>query len=140
MPYRIRSLGPLVAVAALTAALAGAPAAAAQTVREIRLEHDAASHEYRFNPSAVSAQAGDILVFKVTGGGDHGIAFEDTMSPAARAALSAAMPRRVADLSGPLIGPRAEYRITVPALPAGTYRFYCLPHRAYDEVGTLTIK
>ena len=134
---RIRSLVPALALAALAAA----PVLGAQTVHEIRLEHDAVKQEYRFNPAAMTARAGDILVFKVTGGGDHGIAFEDAMSPGSRAALSAAMPRRVADLSGPLIGPRSEYRITVPAgRTAGSYRFYCLPHRAYDEVGTLTIK
>jgi plastocyanin len=140
MPYRSPSLAPLLAAALVASASAFAPSLSAQTVHEIRLEHDAARHEYRFNPGTVTAQAGDVLVFKVTGGGDHGIAFEDAMSPGARAALSAAMPRRVADLSGPLLGPRAEYRITLPRLPAGEYRFYCLPHRAYDEVGTLTIK
>jgi plastocyanin len=133
MLHRICSLVPWLALAA-------APQLGAQTVHEIRLEHDAVKQEYRFNPAAVTARAGDVLVFKVTGGGDHGIAFEDAMSPGSRAALSAAMPRRVADLSGPLLGPRSEYRITLPALAAGTYRFYCLPHRAYDEVGTLTIK
>lgn len=136
MPHQIRPFPTLLAV--LT--LAAAPALGAQTIHQIRLEHDAATQEYRFNPATVTARAGDVLVFKVTGGGDHGIAFEGAMTPGARAALSAAMPRRVAELSGPLIGPRAEYRITLPGLPAGTYRFYCLPHRAYDEVGTLTIK
>ena len=136
MPHQLRPLAPLLALLAIAAA----PSLGAQTVHQIRLENDAAAHEYRFNPATVTARAGDVLVFKVTGGGDHGIAFEDAMSPGARAALSAAMPRRVAELSGPLIGPRAEYRITLPNLPAGTYRFYCLPHRAYDEVGTLTIK
>jgi plastocyanin len=136
LPDQLRSYAPWLAALAL----ATAPALGAQTTHEIRLEHDATTYEYRFNPASVTARAGDVLVFKVTGGGDHGIAFEDAMSPGARAALSAAMPRRVAELSGPLIGPRAEYRITLPTLPAGVYRFYCLPHRAYDEVGTLTIK
>ena len=136
MPHQLRSYAPWLAALAL----ATAPTLGAQTTHEIRLEHDATTHEYRFNPASVTARAGDVLVFKVTGGGDHGIAFEDAMSPGTRAALSAAMPRRVAELSGPLIGPRAEYRITLPTLPAGVYRFYCLPHRAYDEVGTLTIK
>ncbi len=139
MPECVRPLrllfAPLVALATASAAPAHA-----QKVHEIRLEHDAATHEYRFSPATVTARAGDVLVFKVTGGGDHGIVFEGNMPPAARAALSAAMPRRVGDLSGPILGPRAEYRITLPALPAGDYRFYCLPHRAYDEVGTLRIQ
>ena len=136
MQAHVRSLLPLVALATL----ATAPGAAAQTSHEIRLEHNAVSHTYRFSPDRVVARAGDILVFKVTGGGDHGLVFEGGMPAAARAALSAAMPRRVGDLSSPLLGPKSEYRIVLPSLPAGDYRFYCLPHRAYDEVGVLTIK
>lgn len=114
--------------------------AAAQAAHQIRLEHNAAAHEYRFNPARTVARAGDVLVFKVTGGGDHGLVFEGGMPASARAALSAAMPRRVGDLSSPLLGPNSEYRIVLPSLPAGDYRFYCLPHRAYDEVGVLTIR
>ena len=136
MQCRIRSL---ISAVALTA-LATARPLAAQTVHEIRLEHDAAFHEYRFSPARVVARAGDILVFKVTGGGDHGVVFEGGMPAAARAALSAAMPRRVGELSSPLLGPKSEYRIVLPSLPAGDYRFYCLPHRAYDEAGVLTIR
>ena len=136
MQLYIRSLAPVVALATLAAV----PGAGAQTVHEIRLEHDAAAHEYRFSPARTVARAGDVLVFKVAGGGDHNVVFESGMPAAARAALSAAMPRRVADLSSPLLGPRSEYRIVLPSLPAGDYRFYCLPHRAYDEAGVLTIR
>lgn len=136
MQSRIRSLIPVVAFATLAAA----PQVAAQTVHEIRLEHDAAAHEYRFNPARIVAHAGDVLVFRVAGGGDHGVVFEGGMPAAARAALSAAMPRRVGELSSPLLGPKSEYRIVLPSLPAGDYRFYCLPHRAYDEVGVLTVR
>ena len=124
--------------AALTLALASA--ARAQTTHTVELQHDAALHEFRFKPARVEARAGDVVVFRVTGGGNHSIVFEDGMPPAARAALSAALPRRVGDLAGPLLGPNAEYRIVIPALPAGEYRFYCLPHRAYDEVGVLVVR
>ena len=30
--------------------------------------------------------------------------------------------------------------MVVPQLPAGSYRFFCLPHRAYDMRGELRIK
>jgi len=122
------------------ATVVSARPAAAQAVHQIRLEHDAVAHEYRFNPARTVARAGDVLVFKVSGGGDHGLVFEGGMPASARTALSAAMPRRVGELSSPLLGPNSEYRIVIPSLPAGDYRFYCLPHRAYDEVGLLTIK
>jgi plastocyanin len=115
MQLRIGSLAPIVALATLAAA----PWATAQTVHEIRLEHDAAAHEYRFNPARTVARAGDVIVFKVTGGGDHNVAFESGMPAAARAALNAAMPRRVGDLSSPLLGPKSEYRVVLPSLPAG---------------------
>jgi plastocyanin len=54
--------------------------------------------------------------------------------------LNGAMPRRAGDLSSPLLSPDgAEYRIVVPALPPGSYQFFCLPHRAYNERGVLRI-
>ena len=33
-----------------------------------------------------------------------------------------------------------DYRVVVPQVPPGTYAYYCLPHRAYDMRGTITIK
>ena len=121
--------------------LGTAGSAAAQKTHVIRMDGNAEREEYTFSPATVTAKAGDILVFRVAGGGNHGITFESSMPAAARTALNAAMPRRVGDLSGPLLSRGGEYRITVPAgLPAGRYRFYCLPHRAYDEVGFLVVE
>jgi plastocyanin len=127
------------AVLWLAAATITAVSARGQATHQIRLEHDAAAHEYRFNPARIPARAGDVLAFRVTGGGNHSIVFESNIAPGAKAALAAAMPRRVGELSSPLLGPNSDYRITVPSLPAGEYRFYCLPHRAYDEVGVLVV-
>jgi plastocyanin len=51
------------------------------------------------------------------------------------------MPRRAGDLSSPLLTEGSEYRIAVPhGLAAGTYRFFCLPHRAYDMRGEVTVR
>jgi len=30
--------------------------------------------------------------------------------------------------------------MVVPQIPAGTYQYYCLPHRAYDMRGAITIE
>ena len=115
--------------------------AAAQTVHEVRLSGDAEAETYAFAPATVTARPGDVVVFKAVSGGQHGVVFESGMPAAVRTALNAAMPRRVGDLSGPLMGPGSEYRIVIPAgMPAGRYRFFCLPHRAYDEVGYLVIR
>lgn len=122
-------------------ALGTAGSAAAQKTHVISMDGSAEREEYSFAPATVTAKAGDVLVFRVAGGGNHGVTFESSMPAAARAALNAAMPRRVGDLSGPLLARGGEYRITIPAgMPAGRYRFYCLPHRAYDEVGFLVIE
>jgi plastocyanin len=115
--------------------------AAAQKVHEIRLEVNADKEEYRFSPNRVSAKPGDVLLFRALTGTPHSIVFEGTkLSGTAREALNGAMARRSADLSSPLLTPDGtEYRIAVPALPRGTYEFFCLPHRAYDERGVLQI-
>jgi len=112
----------------------------AQATHVIRMDGNAEREEYLFAPATVTAKPGDILVFRVAGGGNHGVTFEGSMPAAAREALNAAMPGRVGNLSGPLITRGGEYRVVVPKLPAGRYRFFCLPHRAYDEVGWLVIK
>jgi plastocyanin len=129
---------------AVLVALAGLEvgAARAQAVHEVRLEVNAEKDEYRFTPASVTASAGDVLVFKLVNGAPHSIVFEGKgLTPRAREALNGAMPRRSADLSSPLLTENgAEYRITVPALPAGKYPFFCLPHRAYDMRGELLVK
>ena len=121
-------------------ALGTAGSAAAQKTHVIRMDGNAEREEYTFAPATVTARPGDVLVFRVAGGGNHGVTFESSMPAPARTALNAAMPRRVGDLSGPLLSKGGEYRITLPAdMPAGRYRFFCLPHRAYDEVGYLEV-
>jgi plastocyanin len=51
------------------------------------------------------------------------------------------MPGRSAELSSPLLTAAGdEYRMVVPRVPAGSYSFYCLPHRAYDMRGTLKVE
>ena len=121
--------------------LAQAGSAEAQRTHVIQMDGSAEQEEYSFAPATINARAGDILVFRVAGGGNHGVSFESSISAAARAALNAAMPGRVGDLRSPLLARGSEYRIVLPAnLPAGRYRFFCLPHRAYDEVGYLVVQ
>ncbi len=108
-------------------------------VIETRADEDEESFSY--SPETVTAKAGDVLVFRGSEGANHAVSFERTLSPEARRALNSAMPNRVGDLAGPLFTAGREYRITIPAsLPAGRYRFFCLPHRAYDEAGWLVVQ
>jgi plastocyanin len=118
----------------------GTARAAAQEVHEIRMV-EAGKGEFRFEPSSVSARRGDVLLFKAISGAPHSVVFEGReLSADARQKLNAALPRRAGDLSSPLLTKDAEYRVVVPALAAGTYRFFCLPHRAYDMRGQVTVK
>ena len=115
---------------------------AAQATHLIQFRADTVRREYRFEPKVVIAHAGDVLVFQVVNGAPHNVTFEGAgLSPQARAGLNAALPRRSADLASPLLTePRAEYKVVVPAIPAGRYPFFCLPHTAYDERGELQVK
>ncbi len=130
------------AVAVLTGLVTlGAMRAAAQEVHEIRMVADGKG-EFRFAPASVSARRGDVLLFKAVSGAPHSVVFEGKDLPdEVREKLNAALPRRAGDLSSPLLSEDSEYRVVVPqGIPAGTYRFFCLPHRAYDMRGEVTIK
>lgn|GEM_PF-998840 len=115
---------------------------AAQRVHEIRLEGDPLTGVFRFVPSEIPAKPGEVLRFINQSGGPHSIGFRsDGLSPSVKAALNAAMPDRLGDLRGPLlVAQGARYEITIPALPPGSYEFFCLPHLAYRMLGQLHIR
>lgn len=131
-----RVLATLVGLLAL-----GTAPAAAQAVHEIRMVADGKG-EFRFEPASVSAKRGDVLLFKAGSGAPHSVVFEGKDLPAqAREKLNAALPRRAGDLSSPLLTDGVEYRVVIPhGLSAGTYKFFCLPHRAYDMRGAVTVE
>ena len=119
----------------------GATPAVAQEVHEIRMVADGKG-EFRFAPASISARRGDVLLFKAVRGAPHSVVFEGKeLSAQAREKLNAALPRRASDLSSPLLTEGSEYRVVVPlGLAAGSYKFFCLPHRAYDMRGEVIIK
>ena len=136
----MRIIPRVLASAAALAVGAAAPALAQQS-HVVRLTADA-EDTYRFEPAEVTARPGDVLVFRVASGAPHSVVFEaGGLSPEIRAALDGAMPNRSAELSSPLLtATGVQYRILVPRIPAGSYEFYCLPHRAYDMRGRLIVK
>jgi plastocyanin len=120
-------------------ALAAAPAAA-QATHVVRLIADASKDDYRFEPATLTVRPNDVIVFRAATGAPHSIVFEGQgLSPGVRGAINSAMPGRSGDLSSPLLTAAGkEYRMVVPQIPAGSYQFYCLPHRAYDMRGAIT--
>jgi len=137
MRSSLRMLGGVAALSVAWTTLSGA-----QATHVVRLIADPAKQEYRFEPVALVVRPNDVVVFQVASGAPHSVVFEGAgLSPGVRGAINTAMPNRSGDLSSPLLtASGAEYRIVVPQLPAGAYPFYCLPHRAYDMRGQLTIK
>ncbi len=95
---------------------------AAQATHLVKFQADTAAKEYTFEPAVVVAHPHDVLVFKLVNGAPHNITFEAAdLSPQAHDALNAALPRRSADLTSPLLtAPGAEYRVVVPSIPPGT--------------------
>jgi plastocyanin len=121
--------------------LAAAPAAA-QATHVVRLIADADKDDYRFEPASLTVRPNDVMVFRVAKGAPHSVVFEgEGLSPGVRGAINSAMPGRSGDLSSPLLtAVGKEYRMVVPQIPPGKYAFYCLPHRAYDMRGSITIE
>ena len=135
-----RWIASVVTIVCLT--IASGTRASAQELREIRLVADPDAESYRFEPASIEVKAGDVLLFRVVSGAPHNIALEPGgMVEATRQAWNNALPGRTAELSGPLlVRTGMTYRVVVPAVPAGTYRFFCLSHRAYDERGEIVIR
>jgi plastocyanin len=134
----VRQIGPLLGV--VTLLMAGQ--LRAQGTHTVELRADRAESRFGFRPLEVSARPGDVIVFRVVSGPPHSIAFDPTgLERAQVAALNRAMVGRVSDLRGPLLVDVGDtYRILVPRLAPGTYRFYCLTHQVYGATGSLVIK
>jgi plastocyanin len=117
-----------------------APSAAAQKVHAISLVR-AGENQFRFEPKRVTARAGEVLEFTVRSGGPYVVGFQPgNLTPAARARLDAAIPDRTAPLRGPVLGGEGDgFRIVVPDLPQGSYRFVSVTHLAYRMEGELIV-
>jgi plastocyanin len=115
---------------------------AAQKAHAIKLVHTENTSLYRFEPNTVTASPGDVLVFTVESGGPYLVAFQpgDFTAPA-RALMVAAIPGSNAELRGPAITRKGDsFRITLPSLPPGQYRFYSVTHVAYRMAGNLVVR
>lgn len=113
----------------------------AQTVHEIEIEGDRERSRFRFAPARITVEPGHIVRFVVRSGAPHSVVFDSTgLGAQDRIALDGAIPKRMSLLSGPLLTGDGEImEILVPRLSPGTYRFYCLPHRAYRAEGVMVV-
>ncbi|HEY5545396.1 MAG TPA: plastocyanin/azurin family copper-binding protein [Gemmatimonadaceae bacterium] len=110
--------------------------------KDVRLDNN------RFMPALISARAGDTLAFINGRGGPHNVQFaDDSLSDEAHRLIDAAMPERPrvawsrdVPLAGPLLVLDGDtYKVVVPALPPGRYRFFCTPHLSGGMRGELVV-
>ena len=116
-------------------------AAAAQgTVFRVRMTQTGA--RYQFEPASFTVKPGDIVEFVNVSGGPHNVEFEKAKIPAgAEAVLNANMAGRMGSVQGPMMmQPNQVYRVSFANAPLGTYDYFCLPHRAMNMKGVITVQ
>jgi plastocyanin len=134
-------LRPVLALFFLIPSLALAPVSA-QRVQTIRLTRSSDGSVFRFDPERVTVKPGDLVEFAVESGGPYVVGFEPAgLDPRSRALLAAVLPEGGGELRGPVLAhPGSRFRMAVPALAPGSYRFVCLTHVSYRMAGTLIVR
>jgi plastocyanin len=120
-----------------TAAAAPPPAAATHDVNMVM-----EGTTYSYVPAELMIRPGDRVNFHNVSGGPHNVQFwPDSIPAGAAEPLGAGMPDQMAPLAGPLLVEMpATYTITFANVPAGEYKFYCLPHLANKMTGKITVQ
>lgn len=97
---------------------------------------------YHFDPARVTIHVGDAVTFQNVMGGPHNVTFwKDSVPSTAGQQLQANMPNTSGPLTGPLlVQPNDSYTISFAKAPAGTYKFYCMPHLALGMRGEIVVQ
>jgi plastocyanin len=129
-------------VLAFSLTLSNAGTIAAQEIHEVEISGDRAEGRFRFDPARITVNPGDLVRFVVRSGQPHSVVFDSTgLASSDKSALNEAIPERMSLLSGPILTGEGEVlEIRVPRLSPGSYRFYCLPHRAYRAEGVMIVE
>jgi plastocyanin len=116
--------------------------AAAQRAQTVRLTSTRGGTVFRFTPERLTVRPGDVLEFRAEAGAPYVVAFEPAdLDTRSRNLLAAALAHPDGELRGPVLADSgSRFRLTVPALRPGTYRFFSLTHRAYRMAGVLVVK
>ena len=118
---------------------APAPAGKAKT-HDVNMVLDGSN--YKFDPSSLVINAGDVVRYHNKSGGPHNVSFwPDSVPAGAAEVLKRSMPNQMAPLEGSLLtDPVAVYEINCAGAPTGRYKFFCLPHLALGRKGDLTVQ
>lgn len=101
---------------------------------------------YKFVPADFTIKVGDVVRFHDKSGGPHNVSFWPDSIPAGAAdPLAAGMPDQPAAKMAPLqsallTDQDAIYTVTFANVPAGEYKYYCLPHLAFGMKGVITVQ
>ena len=95
----------------------------------------------RFAPYELTIAPGDTVHFVLGSGGPHNVAFRELNSAAAAQLRKRMGKDTIGDLSGPLlISPNDTYDIVFTDVPAGKYPYWCIPHFAMGQMGSITVR
>ena len=130
----VRSLGLALSVVTIVAGtffLAAAPASA----ETYTIKMGADNGMLAFEPANVTVKSGDVVQWVNNKLPPHNIVFD-----------AANVPTKSADLAKELSHPQLLYtageevKLEIKDLPAGTYTYYCQPHRGAGMVGKITVE
>ena len=94
----------------------------------------------RFAPYELTIARGDTVRFVLGSGGPHNVAFRETKGAAAAALRQRMGKDTIADLSGPLLIVAGEKYDVVFDVPSGQYPYWCIPHLAMGQMGSITVR
>jgi plastocyanin len=120
---------------------AAPPAATTATgaTHEVQMISDGAN-SFKFVPAELTIKAGDAVTFKSVSGLSHDIAFyKDSIPPGAEAVLNANIQNKPQDLATEMVPEGSSTTVSFAGAPAGTYKYYCIPHMAMNMKGTITV-
>jgi plastocyanin len=126
----------------LLACLVWAGPLAAQRTQVIRLTQSPDGTLFRFSPGRVTVKPGDLVEFRAERGAPFEVAFEPAdLDPKGRSLIAGALSRPPGELRGPVLADSgSRFRLMVPSLAPGTYRFFCLVHLSYRMGGILVVE
>lgn len=130
----------LFAATSATAQQAQRPATPAAG-RVVRVRMMQQGSRYMFEPANFTVRQGDVVEFVNVSGGPHNVQFEAGKIPAGAAdVLNRAMANRLGPLQSPMfVTANQTYQVSFAGAPAGSYEYFCLPHRAMNMKGTITV-
>jgi plastocyanin len=116
--------------------------AAAQRTQVIRLTRSADGTLFRFEPGRLTVRPGDVLEFRAEKGAPYIVAFEPAdLDARTRNLMAAALSNPNRELRSPVLPDSgSRFRMSIPALPHGTYRFFSVTHVAYRMAGLLIVE